>query len=125
MHNGLRHEFTVRRGPGGKQLEAAVPSPSPRPPGCRHLLRPITRSQPGGRLQAAPARRPALYLFLARSFHTRPDLGFPFGTMGTSASSFRFLGAGAWAEGPVRSFGQRPSLASSGGGGEGSGPGAC
>lgn len=44
-----------------------------------------------------------LHLFLERSFHTRPDLGFPFGITGTS--SFSFLDAGAWGEEPLRFFG--------------------
>lgn len=56
---------------------------------------------------------PALHLFLERSFHTRPDLGFPFGISGTSTSSFNVLDAGAWAEDPFRFLGPGPSLTGS------------
>lgn len=50
---------------------------------------------------------PPLYLFFERSFHTRPDLGFPFGITGSS-SFFNFLGAGAWGEDITRFFMSRP-----------------
>ena len=48
-------------------------------------------------------------LFFERSFHPRPALGFPFGTLGTF-SFFGFLDAGAWAEDPSRFSGPRPAL---------------
>lgn len=54
-----------------------------------------------------------VHLFLERSFHTRPDLGFPFGIIGTSTSSFNVLDAGAWAEDSFRFFGPRLSLTGS------------
>lgn len=70
---------------------------------------------PGCAQAQAPHRTPCpptcrlLHLFFERSFHTRPDLGFPFGITGTS-SFFCFLDAGAWTEELSRFFGPRTSL---------------